>query len=69
MEALVLGALALVPRGRRRGIIPRRRREQVLTIGTALRGGIYLRVGEAICRLVDADREERRPSLLACAHA
>jgi uncharacterized protein len=58
MKAPVLGALALtialVGSARSHAAAE----DQVFTIGTALRGGIYLPVGEAICRLVNADREE-----------
>ena len=39
--------------------------DDVLTIGTAQRGGIYYPVGDAICRLVNAGRGEHGPRCLA----
>jgi TRAP transporter TAXI family solute receptor len=42
---------------------------QVFTIGTALRGGIYLPAGESICRLVNAHRVESGLRCLAAPSA
>jgi TRAP transporter TAXI family solute receptor len=58
MKALALAALALAVVLLGAGRSPVAAEEQVFTIATALRGGIYFPAGESICRLVNAQRGE-----------